>query len=493
MGGEQCVKQTPVTLFKDPVHGYISVPKDYCKRFIDTPIFQRLRHIEQTSMRPLFPGARHDRFIHSLGVFFLGTRMYDALIRNTDDDSLQAILVDPYLRATFQVACLMHDCGHAPFSHTFEKFYNYKDTVAPKHAFARLHEVLVHEDFKVPEGGAGFEPAPHEAVSAIVLFQHYRKDADKTGWDCSLACRMITGCTIPSPSTDKERVHNALIGLLNGDAIDCDKLDYIVRDTWASGVKNTAIDADRLLDSYCLVRDGDKVRACHLKSALSVIQMVVDARNYLFEWVYSHHTVLYHAELMRRSLEKLAVYLSRNGPAHQFWETVFSDRAFQMPQKIDDLFVYMPTDADLVHFLKAKKDVAQISDYDEVLSRTPSRFALWKTYAEFHKLFEGTALGSEAKVRKNIHLTITKRIPAEFAKALGCKSEEIVVVDTESKHYSIGEGDIWIRYPNDIGTYTDIYKEYPNNSAQRFFFVFVPNRFDTRKEELIRIIQRLER
>ncbi len=69
MSGNPRTKPTPVTLFKDPVHGYIEVPKDYCRRFIDTPIFQRLRSIEQTSMRPLFPGARHDRFVHSLGVY----------------------------------------------------------------------------------------------------------------------------------------------------------------------------------------------------------------------------------------------------------------------------------------------------------------------------------------------------------------------------------------------------------------------------------------
>jgi HD superfamily phosphohydrolase len=57
-----------VKRFRDPVHGYITVPTVYCEKFIDSELFQRLRRIEQTSMRVLFPAAHHDRFAHSLGV-----------------------------------------------------------------------------------------------------------------------------------------------------------------------------------------------------------------------------------------------------------------------------------------------------------------------------------------------------------------------------------------------------------------------------------------
>ena len=65
----------PDKLFKDPVHGYIPIPIHICENLVDTPIFQRLRNIEQTSIRPLFPGAHHDRFIHSLGVYHLGRQV----------------------------------------------------------------------------------------------------------------------------------------------------------------------------------------------------------------------------------------------------------------------------------------------------------------------------------------------------------------------------------------------------------------------------------
>ena len=62
-------------IFLDTVHGYISVPNDYCEKFVDTANFQRLRRIEQLSSRSLYPCARHDRFVHSIGVFHIGKRL----------------------------------------------------------------------------------------------------------------------------------------------------------------------------------------------------------------------------------------------------------------------------------------------------------------------------------------------------------------------------------------------------------------------------------
>lgn len=59
------IDESNVKLFKDTVHGYIRIPKRYCDLLIDTPHFQRLRRIEQTSIRSLYPCARHDRFAHS--------------------------------------------------------------------------------------------------------------------------------------------------------------------------------------------------------------------------------------------------------------------------------------------------------------------------------------------------------------------------------------------------------------------------------------------
>jgi len=63
-----------IKVIRDSIHGYIQIPETIVKEIVDSELFQRLRNIEQTNMRALFPAARHDRFIHSLGVYALGYR-----------------------------------------------------------------------------------------------------------------------------------------------------------------------------------------------------------------------------------------------------------------------------------------------------------------------------------------------------------------------------------------------------------------------------------
>ena len=69
-------------VFMDSVHGYISIPRCFVDNLIDTEYFQRLRNIDQTGMRILYPDGKHDRFCHSLGVYYLGRRGVDALLNN---------------------------------------------------------------------------------------------------------------------------------------------------------------------------------------------------------------------------------------------------------------------------------------------------------------------------------------------------------------------------------------------------------------------------
>ena len=74
--------------FMDSVHGYITIPKCFVNNLIDTEYFQRLRNIEQTGMRVLYPAAKHDRFSHSLGVFHLGQKGVDSLLENFSRENI---------------------------------------------------------------------------------------------------------------------------------------------------------------------------------------------------------------------------------------------------------------------------------------------------------------------------------------------------------------------------------------------------------------------
>ena len=149
----------------DSVHGYINIDEDYCKEVIDTEYFQRLRRIEQTSTRSIFPSARHDRFIHSLGVFHLGCKIIcslkDKSVGIQANDQLNNLET---IYESYKLACLLHDVGHAPFSHTFEEFYD--------NQWSDLRNVLcvlVNVEQFTKDWNAVADPsAPHEKMSAII-------------------------------------------------------------------------------------------------------------------------------------------------------------------------------------------------------------------------------------------------------------------------------------------------------------------------------------
>lgn len=468
-------------LFKDPVHGYIRISDEYCETFVDTLIFQRLRNIEQTSMRCLFPAARHDRFIHSLGVFHLGSKAYEALIRNTTDPRLVEVLKDETLKHTFLIACLMHDCGHAPFSHTLEDYYNATPSAVHGRAFSLLkHQVGDLDDFE-PDKKRGFKPAAHEAFSAFILLKHF---SDKlTGqWATVLAARMITGCRHHNTLTDiRLGVENALISLLNGKAIDVDKLDYIIRDTWASGVKNTAVDMERLVESFALTYDADSrhVELSFKSSAFSVIQSVTDARNYLYEWVYNHHTVHYYAERLKTCLKELADTFAIDGKPDHFFEVFFSEQTFSEPVSISASAnqIFLPSDGDILSLMKSR--ISSSAAFIEYATHNPSRFALWKTPADYRFLFERRIL-------------LPTRCQDVVSSQFGVNRTDIIVCKAYAKVYFIKEHDISIdmmaKRPVSFKQLTDR-ETRSTMDSDTFFYLFLPNSLRNRKSDIILALQ----
>jgi uncharacterized protein len=451
-----------VKLFKDPVHGYISIPTDYCSAIVDTPIFQRLRHIEQTSMRPLYPAAHHDRFIHSIGTYYLGKKAFEFIISNSDSALFEDI---EGLRNTFLMACLLHDCGHAPFSHTFEYYYNYPVDEDGKGRGILYLESLISQCFCNDLAEPGCDPADHETFSAAILLSFYKEKIECLGGDPELAARMITGCHYYGDVSPDCKVKNKFIELLNGVAIDVDKLDYIMRDTWASGVHNVTIDVDRLLRA--LMIDGNTHKLCFGKSALSIIQNVVDGRNYLHWWIYNHHTVLYYAEVLESALKKLADIFAVNDNRNRFWEIVFSKDPFYGPVSLGYHRILLPTDGDLLflmkHYLPTSHEV-----YD-IFSHNPRRFTLWKTFAEFKKIFQLQGQASRRDLSN-----IRKHAIDTLADTTGRPSEDFLLVETTSKYRTIEENDLFLKI--DAGrpvSFSDLF-EPSHEQPTKFFYIFAP-------------------
>ncbi|MBQ3097573.1 MAG: HD domain-containing protein [Kiritimatiellae bacterium] len=483
-------------IIRDPVHGYIIIPDDLCQRFVDTPIFQRLRSIEQTSMRCLFPGGRHDRFIHSLGVYHLAKRLYEGLLRNIRDNQLQEIIGDPHLRKTFEVAALMHDCGHAPFSHTTEFLYNKYGISNKAHdgTYIALQGVVdesARAEFNF-SGIKGKKPADHEAMSAYVLVSCFKEDLAQLDIDATLAARMITGVVHLRPTELRDRVENILIRLINGDAIDVDKLDYIVRDTWASGVKNASIDIGRLLDAAIIKMDGDEPKFSYLSSALSVIQTVIDARNYLYEWIYGHHTVIYYAELLKRLCLELGKVLEQDGcSADEILAKIFSPHAFIGDGVIHlatgTLFINLLNDGDVMAYLK--RYLGNHPFYRAIEAHRPVHFALWKTEAEFKTFIQADKQSAFDAERC-----------AELFRTENGWSEEDCFTSTgmSSKLYDVEPKAVKILMPNGVvKAFTEVANAptHPSISSKRnkpFGYIYISKRFQTMCSQLLDSINAYE-
>lgn len=501
-------KMTPKKdkLFRDSVQGYISIPANVCADFIDTRIFQRLRYIEQTSMRVLYPSAHHDRFIHSLGVYHLGKMAFMHLRTNTQrrPDISEKLNLSPeqwegYER-TFGLACLLHDCGHAPFSHTLENQYA-KAGSLDEELSQRANCATFTQDLQFCSA------APHEKTSAILVLSEFREKLASSEYDCCplLVARMILGCmhhthTRPNATLTKEEgFENCLIQLLNGEAIDVDKLDYILRDTWASGVDNASIDVERLLGALILTHIGpDFPRLAFGSQALSVLQSAVDARNYLYQWIYCHHKVLYEVELIKRSVKALGKILAKSeeeskdtdgnaGSAgkdveergEEYMRTLFSMDSFRNPRDVGGIRWYLPTDGDVACLLK--RHLEEIPEAEEWLFRQHSRVPLWKTFAEYQEIF---AYKSEED-RKTI-LTHGDRILSAFSKTNGVSPDTFFCLSAPIKKVAIEKNKLFVEVRGKPIPYSRIFEE-KRESPSTYFLVFGRRDFLTpkRKQECL--------
>lgn len=209
------------------------VDEKFIRYIIDTRLFQRLRRIEQTSIRAVYPSARHDRFIHSLGVFHIGSMIVDHLKKEEkineywgENETTMWVIYDSYL-----AACLLHDIGHAPFSHTFEKYYGQKSRLEKI-----LNDVISDKAFSqdMAETRRRDDPNFHEFMSAYIAYSEFGDRLRRLSINPEFVARMITG-NFYCKDKDNHQIHNCFISLLHDKVIDADRLDYACRDVWASG------------------------------------------------------------------------------------------------------------------------------------------------------------------------------------------------------------------------------------------------------------------
>ncbi len=380
---------------KDPIYGYIGIEESIMYSVVDTPTFQRLRNIVQTSYAPLYSAAVHNRFIHSLGVYHLGEIAYRAVERSIRGNAkIEEIKELDRYGELFRLACLLHDVGHAPFSHTGEEYYlNLKEKGSKR--YSELHDMLIKAvgnpqfktDVKGKEGKEGkegvemgFEPAkPHEIMSAVVALRQFPK-LFKDNKERSFFARCITGYCYTDTSENQD-IWNCLIQLLNADVIDVDKLDYLIRDAYITGFDTVKIDYVRLLGALCLWRDEaeDVWKLVFHKSALSVIQNVVFAHDAERHWIQNHPVVQYEGYILNHAIEQVNRRFSEDHRLFSY-ETL-TEEGNQLDENIH---ISLLADDDLVYLMK---NVCSDETTKEYFNRQNRRHPIWKSEAEYKSLF----------------------------------------------------------------------------------------------------------
>ncbi|MEP6794428.1 MAG: HD domain-containing protein [Saprospiraceae bacterium] len=233
-------------LINDPVYGLIHIRTPLLFDLIEHPLFQRLRRIKQTGLTHLvYPGAQHTRFHHALGAMHLMGMAIDEL-------RSKQVEISPQEAEAALIAVLLHDIGHSPYSHALEG-------------------QLIKTD--------------HESIGKV-LISHLQKTLDHT---IGLALEMFEGL-----------YHRPFFHQLISGQLDLDRLDYLSRDSFYTGVAEGVVGHDRILRMLQVVDDKLVVE----EKGLHSIEKFLVARRIMYWQVYLHKTVL-SAELMARHIINL--------------------------------------------------------------------------------------------------------------------------------------------------------------------------------------------
>ena len=420
--------------FLDTVHGYITVPSEYCKEFVDTENFQRLRRIEQLSSRSLFPCARHDRFVHSLGVYHIGKQILKSARK-----TCEAITKEQ--EVSFQIACLLHDVGHSPFSHTLENLFGTVDDLFQDFK-AIAAENRVNDDFGDVDLMRS-DVKPHEILSALLCITTYKEGIVRLGGSPSLVSRMIMGFSYRN--LDKS-LDDCLISLLHGDVIDADKIDYICRDKWASGYQSNSVDIDRIIRALRIIEKEGKFQIAYSKIALYEINALIDNKNFQANWIFKHHQVVYEQKIFLDAVKSLVGCLFKD-PAVPPSKIFDYHSFFRKVDVCEGCSVYMLSDDDIIHLMKSHRD--EIPTFNEWLSRKYNYKPLWKTYSEMIALL-GNVLSARIMTDKGgVYDDIVNMIKDKY-------KVNVFSLDSTPKIKSIQKGQILISFGDTICDFTEL-------------------------------------
>lgn len=293
---------------RDAIHGDISIEEEVIKQLIETKEFQRLRNIKQLGLTYLaFPTTEHSRFMHSVGVYYLVTQLLDVLEAKTG----QAFEVKE--RLALQIACLLHDLGHGPFSHTSEEFFGFN-----------------HEDY------------------TIKIIEDKDTEVNKvlTNYGESIIEEVV--------SFIKKTHHNPVLNSILSGTIDVDRMDYLMRDSFFAGVSYGEIDIQRIFN---VIDIKDNSIVFHEKGVKALEDIIISRYN-MFSQVYLNKKALAYEVLVAEILGELRTLV---------------DSQFKLPYSIEKVLPFFDGNisvkdyllADDLVFLTLINDLANLEDNEQ--------------------------------------------------------------------------------------------------------------------------------
>ena len=355
-----------IRTYYDPLHQAISLDSTKSEEalimeLIDSIPFQRLRRIRQLGPASLtFHGAESSRFTHSLGVFHIARRALDRLIQ-----------IEPSLknfRQILYVSALLHDLGHGSLSHTSEGMFNIK----------------------------------HEEWSAKLIKEHPAiKDPLETfsKGSSDKISKMISGKYMP----------NKAISSLLSSQLDCDRLDYLMRDSYSTGTKYGLLDLDRILSALTISPDGDI--AIHPKGILAVEHYLV-IRILMYKSVYNHRL----NEVSNWLLEKIIQLAIQLGP-----NIVWTDshmKKWLWNKSAIDIDTFLANDDVLINYHLSKWKEGNEKNLSFLCSRYINR--------ELFKSIEIESLNNENQLKAlSIARSISKKIGFDPDLSCGIRKQKL--------------------------------------------------------------------
>lgn len=269
---------------RDPVHG--SIPIDDAEReILEHPFFQRLRNIKQLGFSEyVFPGATHTRYLHSIGVMNVASMVFNSLFKGNQSSEIHR------LRETLRLGCLLHDIGHAPLSHSTESVMPMVSRLKLPRAFQEpVDRQATHEDYTIKSiVDSSFTSAFGSVRSAY-------------GVHPEAVAQLVTGvCLDKAYFTVAGINYFPLMHQLVSSEMDCDRMDYLLRDSYFCGVSYGKFDLDWIIDNLKICVENNDAYLGISERAISTFDDFLLSRFHMFMMVYFHYRAVCLEQMLLR-------------------------------------------------------------------------------------------------------------------------------------------------------------------------------------------------